>query len=205
MKTTSILSLGTIGSMMVSAAEGAPYYSATGFTVSDSESHAYNWNIDATGSNELMINFSGSSNMQFGAFANNFGLKTYYKGPGYARGLEAVSPFAIIGPSMIFGHNTFHLFSNGNLNAVGFSGSHGYMAFTFSESGTAYYGWAFVTLGNNSFTVNSWACSTSPIAAGDTNVSGVPEPAETSVGLGALALGAAGLLRMRRRKAARQA
>ena len=86
------------------------------------------------------------------------------------------------------------------------SGVSTYIGFKFepSDDDAELYGWANVTLTNGNgfgtFVINEWAYddSGSSIQAGQT--SAVPEPATYALGLGALALGAAGLRRMRQRK-----
>jgi MYXO-CTERM domain-containing protein len=79
----------------------------------------------------------------------------------------------------------------------------GYVGFKFTSDGNTHFGWASVTIGgSNRFTFNeAWYNSTpgASITAGQT--SAVPEPSTYAVGLGALALGAAGVRRWRQRKA----
>lgn len=98
------------------------------------------------------------------------------------------------------------IFASGDIwNAVGFtSGVPGYIGFTFDYSGTQVYGWAAVTLtevtSSGQFQITEWAFQDSgaAILVGST----VPEPASYAAGLGALALGAAGLRRWRKAKVA---
>ncbi len=78
------------------------------------------------------------------------------------------------------------------------------VGFTFTISGQQNYGWANITLGPNSLTFHDWAYESSPdtaIPAGAT--SSVPEPAQAATGLGLLALGAAGVARFKRQRAAK--
>ena len=78
-------------------------------------------------------------------------------------------------------------------------GDTGYFGFKFtnSDSGTTHYGWAEMTLSLSSaeFTINEAWYNDTP--DGEVTVGVVPEPAEVGFGLGVLALGAAGLRRMR--------
>jgi hypothetical protein len=84
-------------------------------------------------------------------------------------------------------------------------GQANYIGFSFLTNGKTCYGWIkfdLETSGSNVvLTVLAWAYDDSgaTIKAGITSV---PEPAETAIGLGALALGAAGLRRWRKAKAA---
>ena len=81
-----------------------------------------------------------------------------------------------------------------------------YIGFNFNYRGTTYYAWANVTLTTGgrygTFTVNSWSCSSNDAftvgTIDNTDYFAVPEPAEAALGLGALALGAAGLRRWRK-------
>jgi hypothetical protein len=94
--------------------------------------------------------------------------------------------------------------ANGNLSAAFSSGSAGYIGFYFSHDGHTSSGWASITVTGGSgslgsVTINSWAFESTedPIQVG-----AVPEPSETAIGLGALALGAVGLRRWRSQKVA---
>jgi MYXO-CTERM domain-containing protein len=94
----------------------------------------------------------------------------------------------------------------GNLLAYGgwSLGDTGYFGFKFTSNGNTHYGWAEMTLSNSTAqaTINEAWYNDTP--DGSVTVgNAVPEPAEVGLGLGVLALGAAGLRRMRQnRKAA---
>ena len=92
-----------------------------------------------------------------------------------------------------------------------FGASNGYAGFrvTRSDTGQTNYGWASITVldtnangAPNSITVNSWAYQDTP---GATIQAGIPEPSEIGLGLGLLALGAAGIRRHRKLKRERDA
>jgi hypothetical protein len=81
-------------------------------------------------------------------------------------------------------------------------GDTGYFGFKFTKDGNTHYGWAEMTLSATSvqFTINEAWYNDTPDGAVTIGVGGaVPEPAEVGLGLGVLALGAAGLRRMRQR------
>jgi hypothetical protein len=102
--------------------------------------------------------------------------------------------------------------SNGNWGkATHFSsGTPAYVGFSFKHGGTLCYGWASLTITYSStpgatyasLVVNSWAYEDSGLDLLVGRTTAVPEPAETAVGLGALALGAAGIRRWRKAKQA---
>ena len=82
-------------------------------------------------------------------------------------------------------------------------GDTGYFGFKFTSSGNTHYGWAEMTLSSGSqpwATINEAWYNDTP--DGEVTVGVVPEPAEVGLGLGALALGAAGLRRMRQKRKA---
>ena len=89
------------------------------------------------------------------------------------------------------------------------SGESAYIGFQFKPDSTVLYGWADVTLTETeddtygTFTVNRWAYDDTgaSILTGQTVAAPVPEPATYALGLGALALGAAGLRRRRQARA----
>ena len=76
-------------------------------------------------------------------------------------------------------------------------GDTGYFGFKFTKDGNTHYGWAEMTLSSTDaeFTINEAWYNDTP--DGSVTVGVVPEPAEVGLGLGVLALGAAGLRRMR--------
>lgn len=117
------------------------------------------------------------------------------------------APLVNIGPSAYVSPGSFNpggiqfVLAFGNISsASGFtSGEIGYMGFRFNPSGSlVLYGWAEVILtdggDSGTFEVVRWAYDNT----GANIQTPVPEPATTAMGLGALALGAAGLRRWRK-------
>ncbi|MGA2052311.1 MAG: hypothetical protein ABSH19_03260 [Opitutales bacterium] len=76
------------------------------------------------------------------------------------------------------------------------------IGFRFTEGGNTYYGWANITISTSGVTFNEWGYNADPgaaIPAGE-DAGPVPEPAQSSAGLGLLALGAAGVSAYKRRR-----
>lgn len=177
----------------------------SGFTV-DINNTFSDWDIDGVGGPELGINASffpattsttySLNNLDVGAFANGFGVRTS------GNQLLNLSVGAAINTGQFLASNFMVVFSGGALySAVGFtSGESSYIGFKFDPSGSQeLYGWAEVILTEDSFAgsfeVVRWAYDNS---GADIQVGAIPEPASAAMGLGLLALGAAGLRRMRR-------
>lgn len=128
--------------------------------------------------------------------------------------LANVSTAGSVGTNYVFGAGGRPFFnSNGSLDSNDFASLDtptAVIGFRFDISGSNHYGVASVTWGiyNTSgitLVVNKWAyndVADASIPASTLNT--VPEPATAALGLGALALGAAGLRRWRKNKAAKQ-
>ena len=89
-------------------------------------------------------------------------------------------------------------FENGNSVFFSQSGNRGYLnlgtelvGFRFDIAGQTHYGWANITVGNEQLSINNWAYE--GLAGVSILAGAVPEPADAAVGLGLLALGAAGV------------
>ena len=162
------------------------------------------WNIDGVGDAEATLNNSGSI---IGFFSKNL----YSNDNSFEVVTTSGSLLGLAANESISKGRGFYysvgLFYGASLSDVAgiISGVSTYIGFRFNPSGTeVLYGWANVTLTDGgsygTFVINEWAYDDSgdPIQAGQT--SAVPEPATYALGLGALALGAAGLRRMRQRK-----
>ena len=80
-------------------------------------------------------------------------------------------------------------------------GDTGYFGFKFTSNGNTHYGWAEMTLSTTSAqaTINEAWYNDTPDGIVEVGVA-IPEPAEVGLGLGVLALGAAGLRRMRQNR-----
>ncbi|HWL14313.1 MAG TPA: hypothetical protein VNR00_01835 [Opitutus sp.] len=166
------------------------------------------WNIDGEGSAEVQFYASTyNAEFYFKRTLNSFG---FVGAPGNSdlRNLSLLpSPETVSASQAFFNAATI---ASGNVfkDAAGFvSGQGGYIGFRFKPDDTMFYGWAAVTITpgfSGSFTLHEWAYDNTgaSIHVGQTAASAIPEPADVAVGLGALALGAAGLMRWRSRKAA---
>ena len=165
------------------------------------------WNIDGVGGDEVTLGNSSST------FEGNTYFYKYLTAP--AGGFYVVSSSGNLlglaaGQTIYTGGFTSSISSviyNGSLANVAniSSGVSTYIGFRFNPSGsTELYGWANVTLTNGNgfgtFVINEWAYDDSGSSIQTGQTSAVPEPATYALGLGALALGAAGLRRMRQRK-----
>jgi len=162
----------------------------------------FNWDIDGVnGDDARWAVFGGGSYLYL---SDNFGKSFGAIQVGQSLN-NLASGYAVSG-ARTFG-DFFSLIYSGvfsDLNDFS-SGLVGNFGFRFNDGGGIVYGWAnatFVSGGNGGVTVHEWAFQDdgSSIAVGD--IGAVPEPATTAVGLGALALGAAGLRRWRKAKQA---
>ena len=189
--------------LSASAANATIIYFNTPITSDNTTVGIVAWDIDGVGGDEARL-YNSSGNYFYKNLAsvndNSFAAVT---AAGYLLGLAASES---ISNGREFNNRVFNLFYNGSLENTASisSGVSTYIGFRFKPSGTELFGWANVTPTNGNgfgtFVINEWAYddSGSSIQAGQT--SAVPEPATYALGLGALALGAAGLRRMRQRK-----
>ncbi len=102
-----------------------------------------------------------------------------------------------IGPAAVFQSYTNVRFTRNGGEYVGSGPGTYFVGFKFLLTGQTHYGWANITLGRRSLTVNDWAYESSPNTA--IAASAVPEPAQSATGLGLLAFGAAGVAAFKRR------
>ena len=180
----------------------------TKITSGNSASGDVSWNIDGVGDPEAklinLFSLSTSSSLFYKNLASNDNSFEAVTAAGYLLGLAANQS---ISSRRGFSSIVYNVFYNAGLSYVAgiTSGVSTYIGFRFNPSGTeVLYGWANVTLTDGgsygTFVINEWAYddSGSSIQAGQTSAD--PEPATYALGLGALALGAAGLRRMRQRK-----
>ena len=157
------------------------------------------WDIDGVGGAEIQF-YATTNDLSFSATDNQF----QFLGTSY--GLVSLSFSSVVSASKTFNvaYNTL-IRSNSLYVAGAFSQEQpGYLGFRFDPDGNpngVLYGWAEVVFDLDetnsdypSFEILSWAYDDSgaPIAVG-----AIPEPASAALGLGALALGAAGLRRWR--------
>jgi MYXO-CTERM domain-containing protein len=173
-----------------------------GFTI-DTTNDSHSWNIDGTGDAELELR---------GIFST-VGMKDFAAGFGVATEMTSLRNFGqsqyVLSDNLNAATNAIYsvLYSGLIGYANGFtSGASGYIGFQFKPEDTTLYGWAEVILTDSpslSFRVVQWAYEDlgANIKTGDTGAA-IPEPAGAATGLGLLALGAAGVRRMRRPQAA---
>ncbi|MFA5257551.1 MAG: PEP-CTERM sorting domain-containing protein [Opitutales bacterium] len=199
------LSAATLASLMLaSSTEAVVINNTTSVTVGYFQPN-YPWDIDGSNGSEINVATASLAYINLRSAANSFAA--------VASGIKLLNlaTSQILGPEA--GLNYLGQFnkvlSYGVIrNAQGFTnGNAGYMGFKFDHAGTTCYGWAEIVLAHGSFsgtfTINQWAYEDSgaAIQVGST----VPEPASTAAGLGLLALGAAGLRKWRKDKAAKAA
>jgi hypothetical protein len=228
-----VLTLGSIWGLAVGSAAGAQiHYSTDGFTVNKSVASCY-WDIDGDGGAEMRLKYfsysSGQGNhvssLRISILKNSFGLhlntgkcQNYFTCHGKESRfqiLSGVNTAQKVGQNIVgffpdgstsFQNTNVLVLHNSAIVADGFTGAPatGYIAFKFNNAGVTCYGWAEVMINaefdNGYLTIERWAYSSDYIQVG-----AVPEPAQTAFGLGALALGVAGISRWRRSKAAARA
>jgi MYXO-CTERM domain-containing protein len=203
-RTRTLVGVSTLSALAsATGATAGIVFNTTSVTSNNTDAGSVFWDIDGDGTDEAFLR-----NYQDPLFhkdlknnANGFLVFGYPK-------LALVSENFYVGGSN--SDNNGHInsiFRNGallNVNQI-FSGTPTFIGFAFNPTGTYYYGWAQVTLTTGSefgtFTINQWAYENTGagILAGQT--SAVPEPSAYAFGVGALALGAAGLRRRRRTRA----
>ena len=204
----SAASLASIGSLLAACSAQAEiiYFPSSSFSVSDDVTTTVAWNVDGNGT--ILANFSvintavTSSRM----VRLDFASKGRFVSTNYGS-LLALGAGDVVNAGMAFSNNRIPLVVYGALASVRnfVSGTPAFVGFSFTEKGIPCYGWASITITEgatvSTITVNEWAFQDNgtPITVG------VPEPAETAMGLGALALGAVGLRSWRKGKAAKAA
>ena len=177
-----------------------------GATVGDGEDTSFAWNIDGDGSAEMTwATYSSDDAWIFmKSFANAFAFRT----DGVDSKLQNLGYNADVltdSDSSFLNSPLSSVLLNGEIKyANGFtSGESGYIGFKFTPDATKLYGWAEVILTNGSpagsFEIVRWAYEGT---GANIKTGQVPEPAGAATGLGLLALGAAGVRRMRRPQAA---
>ena len=163
------------------------------------------WNIDNTGDAEFRFNADTSNLIWLNAVGANDKIHVLSVDFGVYKVLDEVKDAyvkttGIAYPNRAFAHINATVLKNGKI-ASGMltanfknDGGKGYIGFSFLHNSVTCYGWASVTATED---------AGANIIVGDTGA--VPEPSEAALGLGALALGAAGLRRWRKTKAAKAA
>ena len=155
------------------------------------------WDVDGDGTTDFRIFVASATLIAHFGFANDINAVV---GPGFGK-LDA---------GFTVGSTADFVRGNGNIPIVNTNGAlavdpiiggwssggdDGYIGFQFNIAGGTHYGWAAVTIDSGRLTISeAWYEN---VADASINVA-VPEVSQFSLGLGALAMGAAGLRRMRR-------
>jgi MYXO-CTERM domain-containing protein len=190
-----------------------------GAAVGDGGVSSFAWNIDGDESAEMTLASFRSTDPAFSSTSSTpgYGIDMKHFNSAFAFRTDGLGKLQNLGNSAHVSTSEGHfdstelikVLNNGVIgNAKDFtSGESGYLGFQFTPDTTPLYGWAEVVLTNGSkagsFNIVRWAYEDSGanIQTGDT-VGVIPEPAGAATGLGLLALGAAGVRRMRRPQAA---
>ena len=213
--------LAAISTAMGTSADASLVASATipsGGLVSPSSPGTINWDIDNDGTDDFRFFLTSDSISIYGTlYIRDLGDARVARPDGSSLNFAKLSSGAKLGTaadglsfnasferrtlvSSYSGTNNIGLFpANGSWSL----GDTGYFGFKFTSSGNTHYGWAEMTLSSGSqpwATINEAWYNDTP--DGEVTVGVVPEPAEVGLGLGALALGAAGLRRMRQKRKA---
>ncbi len=211
---TRAISATAIASLIGAGAANARIYHFTdSFTVGNGLL-SQSWNIDGVGDAEARVvlnpnHASFGRYVNLSSFYNGFGVIGFATSESFGYSILKFPASAFVGGSIssgfVFG-NVSNILKNGNIgNAIGFSsGEAGYIGFQFvNEHSVTCYGWAEVVLTeggmSGTMTITQWAFEDNGAGIA---VGAVPEPSTTAAGLGALALGAAGLRRWRKQKKA---
>ena len=175
-----------------------------------------NWDVDADGTNDFTLGFFASSSANFLDFDDTNGGRLVVPDNMSYLGIAKLNEGFSVGNSSLMNGFKFHTnpqYDNTIINSFSIGsaaqeggwqmGDTGYFGFKFTTNGGAdtHYGWGEMSteVGVSNFTVVRAYYESTPDTA--IQVGAVPEPATVGLGLGALALGAAGLRRMRQRVA----
>lgn len=190
----------TIASLLgVSGAEAEIIHITNSYDVGFSATSGVSWDIDQGGGAEAGWSFSNP----FGILGLNPATDGFsvYNG-GTNNNLARLTTNEFVSDNANFSPAVGGILSGGILigGAEFTSGVSGFMGFQFDSEGTPFFGWARVTFFEGAspaagVTVHEWAYDNTGNAI---QVGAVPEPAAAALGLGTLALGAAGLRRMRK-------
>jgi len=166
------------------------------------------WDINGDSVNDFGFQNvdTGAGTMKFEGYqaGNNFVKNTGSSG----FRITKLTPGFGIGPTMVGKNFATAGYNGGSLTQAGHAvgglifGTQE-VGFRFNISGQIHYGWADITLASQALIIDDWAyesTANTPITAG-----AVPEPAQSTTGLGLLALGAAGVAAYKRRKAQKAA
>ncbi|WOO39817.1 hypothetical protein [Rubellicoccus peritrichatus] len=192
------------------AANSAPgiiqyYDDSNEYNVGFGNSASIDWNIDGEGGSEASWEVAnGGGYLGLNGYPTFFAINTVIQNQTTNYIVDASANFAPFYNSGIIVSSDFN-----NINGFT-SGEAGYFGFRFEDGGMTVYGWAEATFFDKTnpspsgvgVTVHQWAYQDDGSGIRVGNTGAIPEPAAVATGLGALALGAAGLRRWRKQKQA---
>jgi len=210
--TPTIIPISVASLISANAANASIHYfdSSHSFAVSKYGNSSLYWDIESGGSTsstgaELLVQKFGGYGSWFRVYSCKNSFKfVFSSGNGIkALGTDITISSKLAAPLSFKSLVGVLVVSNALINVVGFTDNTAkYIGFTFkNSSGITCYGWASITLSYSAdcVIINEWAYNDNGSAITVGAIS-VPEPAQTATGLGALALGAAGLARWRKSK-----
>ena len=198
-KIQKITGAAAVGAALVPVSHGAIVQSdLTGGELRSSVGTDINWDVDGDGTTDFRIAVTSidSASVAVFGFAN---AANAVVGPGFGK----LAADFTVGSTADFVRGNIPIVNTNGALAVepilgGWSsgGDDGYIGFQFNIAGGTHYGWAEAAIRNGRLTISeAWY---EDVAGASINVAAVPEVSQFSLGLGALAMGAAGLRRMRR-------
>ncbi len=199
--------------LLPSQAEAAVIYKTDSFSVTPGSNASVEWDVDGVNGNEFVLqNYSngGNSFISLNSFSRNARGMVQEITTNSALFNNLAAGF-VVGPTLASGfqfgpagQNYRSVLFNSTMVGYPFKGGvigSNFIGFKFDSASNTRYGWAELTLTSNSVTINRWAYEDSgaAIAVGQTSSSSqsVPEPSSS---LGLLGLGAAGVLRWKKRR-----
>ncbi len=195
----------------VSSAHGSVVFfdNTHSFTVTVQPMHpstvTHNWDIDGNTTTEFQVQaYQSSSTFHRVKAIRQNGAKLLavrtFSNHYQTASIKALAPGFVIGShpaSGAFQFNSVLAFTSANVPQGNLLTGNQYVGFQFQISGFTHYGWAEVNIQPQSIKIKEWAYEST---AGASIMVPVPEPAGAPVGLGLLALGAAGVSAYRKRK-----
>lgn len=220
--------MATMGSLLAASSASGVIHHETGsisISVSGNQGAFAGWNIDnpgGSGDYNVTMTATASSNTNFGTYNGSLTIQANTANMSFARIAGNVSQLAPVSANgIVSASNANYAFAGGTVSIFNSDGSTSQYGLNNIPQNTAtiigfrfegddskiHYGVASITwnaFGSNgvSFEINEWWWNGVENQGITGSGQAVPEPAEVALGLGALALGAAGLRRWRKRKAA---
>jgi MYXO-CTERM domain-containing protein len=205
-RTRSLVGVSTLSALAsATGATAGIVFDTTSVTSNNTDTGSVSWDIDGDGSAEAYLDNSVGGESVYKNLVSN---SNYFKVLHQNNGLLGLAENVVVsGTTSFFAGYINNILYNGSLSNVTniSSGTPTFIGFSFKPTGTTYYGWAQVTLTEGerfgTFTINQWAYENTGASILTGQTSAVPEPSAYALGVGALALGAAGLRRRRRTRA----